>query len=336
MKTLNELVELNGMSGDEKDVSAYLHESIKNYCDDIIYDKLGSLFALKRSKKENAKKVMLCTHMDEVGLMVTQIRNDGLIEFIKIGEIDDQVLISSRVESQNKKRKGVVIAEEESKNMLIDFGFDSKEDAENNIHLGDSIVFEAYLKQLNQSKIMGKNLESRIGCSILIDLLKTIKDVDLDFDLYVGATVQKEVGMRGATTATGLIQPDLGIVVDCLASGDYSSKEKVGKIGDGVLVTYYDKGMMPNRTLLNYLVNICEENEIKHQYYYSLGQNDSAWIHKLLSGCPTLNLFMSARGIHTGNTILDLNDVSALKKVLKELLISLNETKIENFKKDNR
>ena len=222
--------------------------------------------------------------------------------------------------------------------MFIDVGATSKQDVEAmGVSIGDSAVLDGPFTVLNQNRILSKAWDNRYGCVMAVEVLEALKDVELDYDLYIGATVQEEVGMRGATTATGLIRPDMGIVMDCSFADDYQGKDnEIGKLGAGILIRYYDKGMMPNRALLNELVETCQKNNIPYQYFYNMGQTDSAWIHKLFSGCPTLSACICARGGHTSQSMIDLRDYMNAKKAIIHILTSLDESKIQMFKEENR
>lgn len=347
LKIMKELTQVIGIAGDERRISQLMRTYMEPLCDEIVYDHLGSFFAVKKSKKANAQKVMVCGHMDEVGFMINDITKNGLLKFILIGAIDSQVLLSSRVRvvtQEGKEYVGVIgcslddVTTCDVKKMYIDLGATSKNEIEEmGICVGDSAVMDGDFTILNNNRILSKAWDNRFGCVMAIEVLEALKDVELDYDLYIGATVQEEVGMRGATTATGLIQPDMGIVMDCPSANDYKGKDdEIGQLGKGVLIRYYDKGMMPNRALLNYLVKTCQDNQIPHQYFYNMGQTDSAWIHKLFAGCPTLSMCICARGGHTGNSMIDLHDYKSAKKAIINILTSIDHSQIQAFKEENR
>lgn len=222
--------------------------------------------------------------------------------------------------------------------MKIDLGCRSAEEVNDlGVRVGDSAVLQGEFVPLANQRVLSKAWDNRFGCALSIELLQALKDSKLDYDLYIGASVMEEVGVRGGITATGLIHPDMGIVVDCSEANDYQGKEnEVGQLGKGVLVKYYDKGMMPNQGLLNELVQACDKNKIDYQYYYNMEINDAAWIHKLFSGCPTLNVGICARSIRTASSIIDLHDYDCARKAIEIILNSLNEEKIELFKESNR
>lgn len=345
---MEELTQLIGIAGDERAVSQCLKAHFQPYCDEIIYDNLGSIFAVKRCGKENAPRVMVCGHMDEVGFMITGIQKNGLLKFICIGGIDGQSMHSQRVRikaSTGKEYSGVMVAHEDDikacdpKKMFIDLGVTSEEEAKKlGIKAGDSAVIDGVFTPLaNGKRILSKAWDDRYGCIMAVELLEELQGVSLEYDLYIGATVQEEVGMRGGTTATGLIHPDMGIVMDCSFANDIKGNDnEVGQLGKGILIRYYDKGMMPNRALLDHLVEICDNHKIAHQYFYNMGNTDAAWVHKLFSGCPTLSACICGRNVHTGNSIIDMDDYSSAKQATLTILKDLTVEKIEAFKAENR
>lgn len=214
LKILNTLTQTISISGDEKNVGKCMAQYLEPYCDEIVYDNLGSVFGVKKSKKENAKRVLVITHMDESGLMITKINDNGSAEFIEIGKINKQYLPGSRLRVKTKTGEvnAFVVGTEK---MVIDFGTYSKEETlALGVFVGDSAVVDGPFVKV-QKQCVSKALESRVGCLMAVELLKAVKDKELDFDLYVGACVMEEVGQRGATTATGLVKPDLGVVLGC-------------------------------------------------------------------------------------------------------------------------
>lgn len=351
LKLAEELTQIIGVSGNERYISKALQKHYKKYTDEVIFDNLGSIYAIKRCRKKDAKKVMISANMDEIGFIVNGITENGLLKIMALGNIYDQTVLSQRVRVVNRDGRefiGSIVTknscDDKSKvvkidEMLVDLGMTSKKEIDEfGIKLGDSVVLDGSFKVLgNGDRILSKAWNNRYGCILGIQILEALKDVELDVDLYVGCTVQNEIGLRGAETATNLIKPDLGIVLDCLQANDVDGKrDAVGKLGEGILVNYYDRSMMPNRALLNYLVEICKSNDIKYQYYYYMKENDAKWIHKLLIGCPTLMACICARNINTNSSIIDVNDYLAAKGAVVEIIKCLNTEKMEGFKAENR
>lgn len=350
LELMKELTQVIAVSGNEIKISKILQSYYREYADEIVYDNLGSVYGVKKSKKPNAPKVMISSHMDEVGFIVKDFTKNGLIKVLSLGPACKQGLLGQRVRvitNDGEEYKGTIVAKSnndkdkvlDTDKILIDIGASSREDFSSlGIKLGDSIVIDGRFEVLATGKrIMSKAWNSRYGCVLGIEILEALKDVELDVDLYVGCTVQHEVGLRGSQTATNLISPDLAIVLDCLTADDISGdSDAVGKLGEGVLINFYDKSMMPNRALLNHLMTTCKNNGIPHQFYYSMSDGDGGWIHKLLRGCPTLNVCICARNIENNSSIIDVNDYLAARDAVTKVIKSLNTEMIEMFRTENR
>lgn len=350
MPLFDKLSEIDSVSGDEKDISLLLKSEYEALTDTIIYDNLGSIFAVKKSKKKNAPHVMIVGHMDEVGFILKKINENGTIRALALGDVKSTSLLGTSVRLKTRNNKtinGMLLAYDktenvldESKEVLVDFGFENKEEAiRNDLNFGDRIAFANQSGQfLNNRRLFSKNWDGRYAPLMGIEVLKAIKDHEFDFDLYIGCTVQEQVGFRGIQTATNLVKPDLGIVLDTNKAFDYQTdiKEKNGELGKGVLINFYDTTVLPNRLLLTTLKNICEENNLLHQYYYSMEGSDAAWINKLRVGTPTLFINVPIRNMNTPSSIMDIKDYGAAKSALLLFLESLTAKKIQEFKEENR
>lgn len=350
LELMKELTQVIAVSGNEIKISKILQKYYKEYADEIVYDNLGSVYGVKKSKKQNAPKVMISSHMDEVGFIIKDFTKNGLIKVLSLGPACKQGLLGQRVRvitNDGEEYKGTIVSKSsankdkvlDDENILIDIGSTSKEELSAlGIRLGDSIVVDGSFEVLATGKrIMSKAWNSRYGCVLGVELLELLKNVELDVDLYVGCTVQHEVGLRGSQTATNLVNPDLAIVLDCLVADDISGDaDSVGKLGEGILINFYDRSMMPNRALLNYLMDTCKNNGIQHQFYYSMSDGDGGWIHKLLKGCPTLNACICARNVDNNSSIIDVNDYLSAREAIIKVVKSLNTEMIEMFRTENR
>src|SRR5690554_3208808 len=355
VKHLKELTSLPGIPNHEELIFQYMKQNMEKYCDEIIEDNLGSVFALKKSKEPNALKVMVAGHMDEVGFIVKDINEAGSIKISAAGGWWSQVLMASPVSlynSDKKRFKGCIgsipphlLSEEKRKSvveiddLLVDIGATSKQELlDQNINVGDMIVLDSEFEVLfNEKRIMAKAIDNRYGCAMSLTLLEALKDVELPYDLYIGATVQEEVGLRGASTATSKIDPDLAIVFDCSPANDADgNKNELGKLGEGVLLRFVDRSMMPNRCLLNHLKQTCIDHDIPYQYYLSMGGTDAGTIHKTNSGVATLSLCVVARNIHTNHSIVDLDDLNHAYDAAYAMLSELNSNLIFDMIKCNQ
>lgn len=349
LKLFKTLTELYAISGQENEVASYLKKTYLSLGYEIITDNLGSIFAYKPSKVKDAKKVMVVGHMDEVGFIVTAILDNGMVKVSPVGGINDETLLSSRVVLKGKKGylKGCVgsipphllkkgsLKKTKIKDMLFDFGMtSSKEAIDAGIYLGAMIVVEGKFEVLNNGKrLLSKAFDDRYGIVLGIEILEALKDVELPFDLYVGGSVQEEVGCRGALTSSYMIKPDLAIVLDCSPSRDSSgNKDELGQLGEGVLLRVIDGSMIAFPELIAFQRESCEKAKVKYQYYISPGGTDAGQIHKNFDGIPTLTHCLVARNIHTCSSILDVEDYLAAKKSLLYMLNHI-DTKIINLLK---
>ena len=349
-KLANKLNQIDSVSGDEKEISLALRTVYEGLSDDILYDNLGSIFAVKKSKQKNAQRVMVVGHMDEAGFIVKKVNENGTLVALGLGNIQKSGLLGMpvRLKKRNgEKICGTLVAYDETgnvltkeKEVLVDLGFESSEAVHSSgIHLGDRIAFgQSYSVEEGQTRLFSKNWNGRYAPLLGIELLRELKEVELPFDLYVGCTVQEQVGFRGVQTATNLVSPDLGIILDTNQAFDYQLdvQERIGALGKGLLINFYDPTVLPNRLLLETLKTICKKHAISHQYYYSFEGSDAAWINKLRCGAPTLFVNVPVRNIDTVSSILDVRDYESAKAASLIFLKNLKPETIQAFKEENR
>ena len=346
---LEKLVQTPGISGNEKLISQCLKGFYEPYCDEIIYDNLGSIYAVKHSQTKNALRVLINAHMDELGFIVKKINDNATIQALALGTFLPNALLGKKVKlttSTNETFYGVLLGQDQKQTalnnnneVLLDFGFSTKKEALDHVCLGDMVTLAGEMFMSNNEQFMyATNWNGRLSVSHTIDILRSVADESFDFDLYVGCTVQEHVGIRGAQTATNLVKPDLTIVIDTQQAFDYQSenKDQQGVLGNGLLLTYYDTTVLPNRLLLNTLKEVCEQEKIAYQYYYSLTGSDAGWINKLRTGCPTLLMGQALRNLDTGFQVASVNDYQALKAGLVSFVKQLTPSLIQAFKQENR
>lgn len=349
LQRMKTLTELHGAPGFEDQVRAYMREELEKLSDEIIQDGLGGIFAVKRSKKENAPKVMVAGHMDEVGFMVNQITKQGLLKFQPLGGWPTDVLLAQRFKvrtSENKEITGVIgsvpvhfrkgdTSKTEIKDMMLDVGASSKEEVlEMGIQVGDSMVPAVDFEVLeNPKKILAKAWDNRYGCLIAIETLEALKDVELDCDLYIGATVQEEVGLRGAKASANMIEPDIAFAVDCSPANDLTGSDKdIGKLGEGTLIRIFDRTMILSKPMRDYLLDTAKTHDIKHQYFTSPGGTDAGSIHVSGSGVVSAVVGVVARYIHTSHSVLNTDDYLSAKTMLEQLIRGIDENKLKELR----
>lgn len=348
LQLFEDLTQLNGVAGQEDEIREYLKKAYLALGCELLFDKLGSIIALKKSKNPNAKKVFIVGHMDEVGFLVSNILPNGMLKGNPIGGLNNDTLLSSRVLLKNKEGKylfGAISAlpphllkgvneKLDAKDMLFDFGFTSKEDATSQgAQIGQMMVLEGKMQILQDGeRILTKAVDDRYGLVLGLEMLEALKDEELDYDLYVGGSVQEEVGCRGALTSAYLVNPDLTIVLDCSPARDMSGDlSQLGQLGQGVLIRFMDGSMIAFKELLNFQIESCNEANVKYQYFDSPGGTDAGNIHKLRDGVLTLTHCICARSIHTPSTIFDANDYISAKESLLVMLKKLNTKKFDEL-----
>ncbi|MGG0176800.1 M42 family metallopeptidase [Gottfriedia acidiceleris] len=343
------LTELQGAPGFEHEVRHFMRKELEKYTNEIVQDRLGSIFGVKRGT-EDGPTVMVAGHMDEVGFMVTQITENGMLRFQPLGGWWNQVLLAQRVQVMTDQGPviGVIgsipphlLSDElrarpmDMKNMLIDIGADNKEDALNiGIRPGQQIVPVCpFTPMANEKKIMAKAWDNRYGCGLAIELLKEVQNETLPNILYSGATVQEEVGLRGAQTAANMIKPDIFYALDASPANDMSgSKSEFGQLGKGVLLRILDRTMVTHKGIREFILDTAETNKIPYQYFVSQGGTDAGRVHVSNDGVPSAVIGICSRYIHTAASIIHVDDYLAAKELLVKLVKATDKTTVETLR----
>lgn len=344
------LTELPGAPGNEHAVRAFMRAELAKYADDIVQDHLGGIFGVRYSEVEQAPKVLVAGHMDEVAFMVTSITDNGMIRFQTLGGWWNQVMLAQRVAIYTNHRviPGVIAsipphlltdAERtkpmDIKNMLIDVGADNKEDAvAMGIRPGQSILpICPFTQMANPKKIMAKAWDNRYGCGLAIELLKELKDKTLASTLYAGANVMEEVGLRGAQTSSYMIQPDIFFALDASPANDTSGDpQQFGQLGKGPLLRIFDRTMVTHRGMREFILDTAESNHIPYQYFVSQGGTDAGRVHTTKDGVPSAVIGICSRYIHTSASIIHIDDYAAAKQLLVTLVKSINQSTLNTIR----
>lgn len=319
---LKSIIQVYGPASDESKIRDFIKDEIKDYVDDISIDTLGSLIAHKKGK---GKKIMISSHMDQIGLMVTDIDKNGFIRFTNVGGVSPDISLSQKVIFKNGVQ-GVIFTEplegekkHKLENMYIDIGVFSKEDAEAKVNIGDICIYDSE-PIVNDNVVFGPYLDDRIGCYISIEAIKNIKETKND--LYFVFSVQEEVGLRGARTAAYSINPDLGISLDVTSHGD-TPKAKRFAIGlnKGAAIKVKDNSLISHPKIKNTLIELAENNGIGYQMeVLEFGGTDSGAIHLTKSGIPSGVISIPTRYVHSTVEMASLNDVNNCMKLLIKFL----------------
>lgn len=329
---LKELCLINGVSGDEKDVRDFIIDKIKDLC---VYriDNLGNLICFKKGKKAPAKKIMLAAHMDEVGFIVTSIRNDGTLTFGTVGGIDSAVIIGRQVTIGKDGLNGVIgskaihnlSSDEREKapkvsDLYIDFGAADKEEAEKHVKLGDCVYFSPDYIEFGSNCVKSKAIDDRAGCAVLIKLMQQ----ELEYDTYFVFNVQEEIGLRGSAVSAFSVQPDIAIVLEATTAADIdgvSGAERVCSLGGGPVVSFMDRCTVYDKELYRLAFETAEQENISCQTKTMVaGGNDSGSIHISGKGVRTLAVSVPCRYLHSPSCVINLNDYEDTFRLVKILM----------------
>lgn len=350
---MRQLMESFGPSGFEREAARIVKDYMKDHSDEILADKLGSIIFVAKGAAERPH-ILMAGHIDEVGFVVSGIDETGFLTFNTLGGWWDQVLLSQRVVVRTRKGDvhGVIAAKPphllteeerkkvlEKKDMYIDIGAASRKEAEEaGIKIGDPVVPWSPFSLIRDGKVaMGKAFDDRIGAFIISETIRRLREnaVEHPNTVFGVATVQEEVGLRGAQTASHLVDPDVGLVLEVDIAGDVPGikpSEAPTKMGKGPTLVTYDSSMIPNQPLKEFVVATAEKANIPLQLsQIARGGTDAGRIHLNRTGCPTVVISVPTRHIHSHVGLLNLQDVEDAVKLLIELIKSLDKTTVEGF-----
>jgi len=351
-KYYQDLVNLPGVSGQEKYVRNYMREHLEELSEEIVEDNLGSIFG-GINLSSDGPTVMIAGHMDEIGAIVKEINKNGSIKLLAIGGVNPAVVISQHMnvviddgsfvpgvigaKPPHLLRDGKTAQVSSFDDFFLDIGADSYEHAkELGIRIGQQVVFENnYKESKDGKKIFSKAWDDRFGSAMALDILESVDKKDLKCKLYAGANVQEEVGLRGATTSSFKLQPDLFIAVDCSPCTDTFEKSEVGgTLGAGFMVRFYDPRALIHQGMKKFIEETAEKNNIQYQYYNSLGGTDAAAVQLSREGVLVCTIGMPSRYIHSTTSIIHKDDYLAVKNQILAMLKEIDWDKIKEIKRN--
>ncbi len=321
---LKRLCDAHGISGYEDEVREVIKEELENYVDEIRTDKLGNLICIRNGSEFEE---MICAHMDEIGFMVKSIDDKGFIRFTPIGGWFSQIALGQRVILHGKRKiYGVigckpphVMKDEEKKkavefrDMFIDVGAKSRDEVEEmGIEIGVPITIDRELVRMG-NRVTGKSLDDRAGLAVMIEALRRTKS---DATIYAVATVQEEVGLKGARVSAFAIEPDVALALDVCVATDFPGAESTHmdiKLGRGPAITIVDasgRGLIASKNVVRWLRETAERYNIPYQLEVAEGgTTDATAIQLTKAGIPSGVVSIPARYIHSPVEVVDLNDL---------------------------
>lgn len=330
---LKELCLLNGASGNENAVRDFVISKIKDYCEYSI-DPLGSVIAFKKGKKTPDKKIMLCAHLDEVGFIINYITDDGYLKFSTVGGIEPSAIIGRRISVNGLKgvigSKAVHLLKDSEKkempsvsDLFIDIGAKSREEALKYVSLGDYAYFESDYCEFGNGYLKAKALDDRIGCMLLIELIKS----DLEYDAYFCFNVQEEVGLRGSACTAYSVKPDTALILEATTAADLdgvTGQDKCCVLGSGPVVSFMDGRTIYDKKLYDSAFKTAEDNNIKIQTKTKIaGGNDAGAVQSAAGGCRVIAVSLPCRYIHSASSVVKISDIEETRKFLKVFINKL-------------
>ncbi len=326
IELLKKLCLTDGVSGNEGKVSKIIIDEIKDYAE-VKTDAMGNIIAFKKGKKTPLSKIMIDAHTDEVGLIITGITNDGFLKFSVVGGINPSALMCKKVMIEGKtvgvigsKPIHLCLGEEKetppkADSLYIDIGASSKEEALEYVRLGDTAAFISEFAVLGKDTIKAKALDDRVGCAVLVSMIKNYDE----YDFYATFTVQEEVGCRGARTAAFSVTPDFAICLEATTAADLSGvaeEDEVCKLSNGPAVSFMDKATLYDRKLYDTALSLNTPCQTKAAV---AGGNNSGAVHLSKEGVRTIALSVPCRYIHTGSCVCNVSDIENLNKLATKL-----------------
>ena len=351
LKHFEKLAQIPGGSGFEEEVIEFIATELKGRLPDVSVDPMGNVIGKLGKGK---KSVMVCVHSDEVGLLVKYIDPKGFIYFELNGIIDERALLSTKVDLCTDRGilTGVVgvknrhlLTPEDLKrpisvsDLWIDVGAGSEDDVRRwGIEIGDPIVFHPNFQKIGKESIISKAIDNRAGCTILIDLAEKIKSKKIDYQLFLVAAVQEEIGSRGAKVAAQALEPDMAIVIDTVPASDPITppQQATAECGKGPIIRSVDVnalgwGTIYSKKIRKRLLTTAEKSGIPHQKDVAKTWTDAATIHTSGKGIPCGGLYIPRRYSHSPAELVKWPDVEKTAELLFLFLKGLNSAAIEDL-----
>lgn len=341
---LEELSNASGVSGYEEKISELVKKHFNEYCEEIYSDSVYNTVCIKKGQENtNGIKIMLAAHIDEIGLMIKDIDEDGFLYFTTIGGFDPRVLLYQEVKIHGTEDIfGLIVPEKDLNKSIekdkaldiddlrIDTGYE-EEKIKKLVQIGDVITIRRELISLENDSVSGKALDDRAGVAVMYECVKELNNLRHESDVYFVGTVQEEVGTRGAATSSFSINPDIGIAID--VSFGYTpelAKNRTLDVGKGSGLTI---GGNIHPKLRAQMVEVGTEYNIPFQYEIDPGPTgtDARAIQITREGIPTLLLSIPLKYMHTSTELISLKDVKSSAKLLARFISSITKDNLEEI-----
>ena len=334
LELLKQLCLLNGVSGDEGEVRAFLRAQAEPYADSIRTDALGNLIVFKQGAKATGNRLLLAAHMDEVGLIITHVTDEGFLKFGFVGGVDRRIAIGKPVVLGPDRVPGIISLKAihltdkaelkkvpKTDSLYIDIGVGSREEALKKVPLGTYGSFVSQPEEFGDGFFKARAIDDRIGCAIMLELLKE----ELPLDVTFAFTTQEEVGTRGAFGAAFSVTPQVALVLETTTAADLpgvDSHRRVCAPGKGPVISYMDGSTIYDRGLFEDLRRLAEDNGIPWQTKeYIAGGNDARTIQRTKQGVRVAAMSAATRYLHAPSSVASVADFKNMLELTRLFLI---------------
>ena len=338
---LKTLCGLCGTSGREHAVRDYILSELSRCSlpeDAVRVDRLGNVLVHKKGASAAKRKVLYSAHMDEVALMITYIHEDGTLAFDMVGGINAAAVIGRQVQVGKDRISGVIgckpvhLLSKDARtkpadmhSLYCDIGTASKAETEALVRPGDIIYFCGDAQDFGDDSLMGKAIDDRLGCLILLDMIRS----DLPYDTDFSFVVQEEVGLRGAGVAAAQIDPEIAVIFEATTAADIAGSvgaDRCCELGKGAVISFVDGRTIYDKALYDLAVNLCEQNGIAWQTKTKIaGGNDAGAIQSAGNGARVLAVSVPCRYLHAPYSVIRHADAECCEKLASALISALQE-----------
>lgn len=339
-ETLQALCAIPGVSSYEDAVRAHISAAARPHAESIRTDSMGNLIVFKKGEKASGQTLMLAAHMDEVGLLIRSITEEGYLKFLPVGGIDRRVLIGKSVLVGATAVPGIIglkayhlVSREEEKKIpkltefYIDIGATSREEAEALVKLGDVASFPRQFLTLGEDMVLSPALDDRVGCAVMLELLKRPLPMDCTFVF----TVQEEVGTRGAFGAAFSVKPEIALILEGTTAADIPALEEHKQVcapGRGPVLSFMDGATVYDRQLFELLRDLAQARNIPWQTkHFIAGGTDAGAIQRSRDGVRVTGISAAVRYLHTASSMASLRDYAHMIELAEAFIAALAATR---------
>lgn len=334
IELMKQLCALPGPSGCEDAVREFVLKKVKPFADEMKTDAIGNIMVFRKGKKALERPVVLCAHMDEVGVIIKKITDDGMLKFGFVGGVDPRVVIGRPVRFGDVqgvigiKAVHLTTAAErrtmpKTKDLYIDIGAASKAAAEDKVSLGDYGVFDSAVVEFGDGLIKAKAIDDRVGCAALLKLIEDEPPIDTWFCF----TVQEETGLRGAASMAFALDPGFAMVLEGTTAADLAEVEgadAVCRVRGGVVLPFMDGATIYDAALFELLRDACIRRGIPWQTKTRVaGGTDAGRIHRSRAGVRVCAAAAPVRYIHSPSSVAAKADCEAVLAAARAFLEEL-------------